>query len=113
MKRRLLVPALPTGPRGYTSFDPRDSDRECRITRAQVAIARYRDARLGWRAGVEPRTRLAFRLIAAWWRLEPMRDHGVTDRARSAEYAANMRWAAERVGDRALTWRELRAEITR
>ncbi len=78
-----------------------------------MAIAQYRDSRLGWRAGAAPRTRAAFRLNAAWWRLESRRDYGADDRTRSTAYAENMLWAAERVGDRSMTWQELSAEARR
>lgn len=92
-KRGAPLPA-PVGPRGYTSFDPRDPEREERITAGQRRIVAARDRLLGWREGVNPTTPRAYRFHAAWWRLESMRDYGVDDRTRSASYAANMLDAA-------------------
>jgi hypothetical protein len=61
------------------------------------------------RLGAQPpvcRTRTDYRRRARWWELEARRGYEST--ARSLQYAANMRWAAELTGTHGPgTWLEL------
>lgn len=89
--KRGPAPAAPVGPRGYTSFDPRDAEREARIADQQRRLAEGIRRVLGWRAWAAPSTARELRALARWWDLEATRDTGAEDRERSASYARNLR----------------------
>jgi len=74
------------------------------ITAAQLAIGPLPPT---------PRTRRDYRRLSRWWDLESRR--GYASSADSARYAANMRWAADRVGlyGGSATWTEMNLQKPR